>query len=79
LFAFSLSKEFYVPREGNNNYKAWDDYRDAIEKYLEGVCANVRAKDPATSSVRSFKEELKRFYLMKYIISISSSSHLGRV
>jgi len=60
LFAFSLSSEFHVPHEGNDNYKAWSDYKLAIEKYLEGICANVKAKDPHTGAERTFNEELRQ-------------------
>ncbi|CAG8554742.1 15123_t:CDS:1 [Funneliformis mosseae] len=59
LFGFSLCHDFHVPHTGSDNIKAWSDYRDAIEKYLEEVCGRVIAKDPIKNVERSFKEELR--------------------
>ncbi|RIA92659.1 hypothetical protein C1645_820398 [Glomus cerebriforme] len=59
LYGFNLSHDFDVPHSGNNNYKTWSDYRDAIERYLEKICENVKAIDPIRGDNRSFKEELR--------------------
>ena len=59
LYGFSLSHEFNVPHSGNDNFKAWSDYRDAIEHYLEKICDRVKADDPLTGESRSFREELR--------------------
>ncbi|GBC05628.1 hypothetical protein RclHR1_06320006 [Rhizophagus clarus] len=59
LYGFSLSHEFNVPHSGNDNYKAWSDYRNAIERYLEKICDGVKANDPLRGGMRSFKEELR--------------------
>jgi hypothetical protein len=59
LYGFSLLHEFYIPHSGDNNLKAWSDYRNAIERYLDKVCDGVKARDPYRDEVRSFKEELR--------------------
>lgn len=59
LYGFSLSHDFNVPHSGNDNYKAWSDYRDAIERYLEKICDGVKANDPLRGEMRSFREELR--------------------
>ena len=59
LYGFNLSHEFNVPHRGNDNDKAWIDYRDAIEHFLESICDRVKADDPLTGEKRSFREELR--------------------
>ena len=46
LYGFSSSHNFHVPHSGNNSYKSWSDYRDAIERYLEIFCESVKTNDP---------------------------------
>ncbi|CAB4462861.1 hypothetical protein RhiirA5_357068 [Rhizophagus irregularis] len=60
LYGFSLSHDFNVPHTGDDNYKAWSEYRDAIERYLDKICDRVKANDPFNGGgMRSFREELK--------------------
>src|SRR5581483_6995833 len=47
------------PHCGSDNIKAWKDYRDAIEHYLENICERVEADDPISGGRRAFKEELR--------------------
>src|SRR5947207_9935412 len=55
LYGFSLSHDFHIPHSGNDNYKAWSDYRDAIERYLEKICDGVKTNDTQTDDLRSFR------------------------
>src|SRR2546421_313451 len=55
LYGFRLSHEFNVPHCGSDNIKAWKDYRDAIEHYLENICERVEADDPISGGRRAFK------------------------
>ncbi|CAB4386693.1 unnamed protein product [Rhizophagus irregularis] len=60
LYGFSLSHDFNVPHTGNDNYKTWSEYRNAIERYLEKICDRVKANDPNNGGMmRSFREELR--------------------
>ncbi|CAB4446772.1 unnamed protein product [Rhizophagus irregularis] len=60
LYGFSLSHDFNVPHTGNDNYKTWSEYRNAIERYLEKICDRVKANDPSNGGMmRSFREELR--------------------
>ncbi|CAG8830486.1 4432_t:CDS:1 [Gigaspora margarita] len=59
FYPFRLRKEIEVEEKGDNNFKTWEEYRNAIEMYLETICNEVKAKHPKSGIEISFKEHLR--------------------